>query len=56
MDYKRNSSHGRAKCFHCLLSPVTDDPIFVGINGLLLKDWKVTRIKTRTILYRILVV
>ena len=37
MDYKRNSSHGRAKCFHCLLSPVTDDPIFVGINGLFTK-------------------
>ena len=25
------------QCFHCLLSPVTDDPIFVGINGLFTK-------------------
>ena len=37
MDYKRNPSYGRAKCFHCLISPITDDPIFVGINGLFTK-------------------
>jgi CheY-like chemotaxis protein len=34
MDYKRNPNYGRAKCFHCLLSPERDDPIFIGINGL----------------------
>jgi hypothetical protein len=26
---------GRAKCFHCLLSPERDDPIFIGINRLI---------------------
>ena len=34
MDYKRNPNYGRAKCFHCLLSPERDDPIFIGINRL----------------------
>ena len=34
MDYKRNPNYGRAKCFHCLLSPDRDDPIFIGINRL----------------------
>jgi hypothetical protein len=48
MDYKRNSSHGRAKCFHCLLSPVTDDPIFVGVNGLFTKGLEGDTMKTRT--------
>jgi hypothetical protein len=31
------------KCFHCLLSPAGDDPIFIGINRLLtkgLRNWK----------------
>jgi hypothetical protein len=37
MEHKRNSSHGRAKCFHCLLSPDRDDPIFIGINRLMAK-------------------
>ena len=34
MDYKRNPNYGRTKCFHCLLSPHRDDPIFIGINRL----------------------
>jgi hypothetical protein len=37
MEYKRNSNYGRAKCFHCLLSPDADDPIFIGINKLVAK-------------------
>jgi len=37
MDYKRNPNYGRTKCFHCLLSPVRDDPIFIGINRLVAK-------------------
>ena len=37
MDYKRNPNYGRTKCFHCLLSPERDDPIFIGINRLVAK-------------------
>ena len=37
MEYKRNPNYGRAKCFHCLLSPDGDDPIFIGINKLVAK-------------------
>lgn len=37
MEYKRNPNYGMAKCFHCLLSPERDDPIFIGINKLLAK-------------------
>jgi hypothetical protein len=37
MEHKRNTSYGRAKCFHCLLSPDGDDPIFIGINKLVAK-------------------
>jgi hypothetical protein len=37
MEYKRNPNYGRTKCFHCLLSPERDDPIFIGINGLVAK-------------------
>ncbi len=40
MQYKRNPSYGRAKCFHCLLSPERDDPIFIGINRLVAKGLK----------------
>jgi hypothetical protein len=28
---------GRLRCFHCLLSPDGDDPIFAGINRLVAK-------------------
>jgi len=37
MEYKRNPNYGRVKCFHCLLSPDGDDPIFIGINKLVAK-------------------
>lgn len=34
MKYIKNSNYGKLKCFHCLLSPAGDDPIFIGINRL----------------------
>ena len=37
MEYRRNPNYGRTKCFHCLLSPEGDDPIFIGINRLVAK-------------------
>ena len=37
MEFRRNPSYGKAKCFHCLLSPDGDDPIFIGINRLVAK-------------------
>jgi hypothetical protein len=37
MEYTRNPNYGRLKCFHCLLSPDGDDPIFIGINRLVAK-------------------
>jgi hypothetical protein len=37
MEYKRNPNYGQTKCFHCLLSPERDDPIFIGINALVAK-------------------
>jgi hypothetical protein len=37
MEYKRNPNYGRTKCFHCLLSPDGDDPIFIDINRLVAK-------------------
>jgi hypothetical protein len=37
MERKRNPNYGRTKCFHCLLSPDGDDPIFIGINRLVAK-------------------
>ena len=40
MEHKRNPNYGRTKCFHCLLSPDTDDPIFIGINRLVAKGLK----------------
>ena len=32
MEYTTNPNYGKLKCFHCLLSPAGDDPIFIGIN------------------------
>jgi hypothetical protein len=40
MENKRNPNYGRTKCFHCLLSPGGDDPIFIGINRLVTKGLK----------------
>jgi hypothetical protein len=37
MEHKRNPNYGKLKCFHCLLSPDGDDPIFIGINRLVSK-------------------
>jgi hypothetical protein len=37
MEYTKNPNYGRLKCFHCLLSPDGNDPIFIGINRLLAK-------------------
>jgi hypothetical protein len=37
MEYRRNPNYGKSKCFHCLLSPSRDDPIFIGINRLVAK-------------------
>jgi hypothetical protein len=37
MEHQRNPNYGRTKCFHCLLSPERDDPIFIGINRLVAK-------------------
>ena len=37
MEFRRNPNYGRTKCFHCLLSPDGDYPIFIGINRLVAK-------------------
>ena len=37
MECTKNPSYGRLKCFHCLLSPDGNDPIFIGINRLVAK-------------------
>ena len=37
MEHTSNPNYGRVKCFHCLLSPAGDDPIFIGINRLVAK-------------------
>jgi hypothetical protein len=37
MEYTKNPNYGRLKCFHCLLSPGGNDPIFIGINRLVAK-------------------
>jgi hypothetical protein len=29
MEYTKNPNYGNLKCFHCLLSPAGDDPIFI---------------------------
>lgn len=53
MEYKRNPNYGKSKCFYCLPSPVRDDPIFIGINRLVAKDWEITKMITRIIQYSI---
>ncbi len=40
MDYTKNENYGRAKCFHCVLDPRGNDPIFIGINRLVSKGLK----------------
>lgn len=34
MEFRKNPTYGKRKCFHCLLSPDRIDPIFIGINSL----------------------
>lgn len=48
MEYTKNPNNGKLKCFHCLLSPAGDDPIFIGINRLVSKgliDGKLEKIE-----------
>ena len=51
MDYRRNPNYGRTKCFHCLLSPDGDDPIFIGINRLVAKGLEKHENKNNPISY-----
>jgi hypothetical protein len=51
MEYRRNPNYGRAKCFHCLLSPDGDDPIFIGINKLVAKGLEQDQNKNASISY-----
>ena len=51
MEHKRNPNYGRTKCFHCLLSPDGDDPIFIGINRLVTKGLEQDENKNNPILY-----
>jgi hypothetical protein len=51
MEYKRNPNYGRTKCFHCLLSPDRDDPIFIGINRLVAKGLEQDENKNNPIPY-----
>jgi hypothetical protein len=37
MEHTKNPNYGRLKCFHCLLSPDGNDPIFIGVNRLVAK-------------------
>lgn len=37
IEYTKNPNYSRLKCFHCLLSPDGNDPIFIGINRLVAK-------------------
>jgi hypothetical protein len=37
MEYTKNANYGKLKCFHCLLSPAGDGPIFIGVNRLVAK-------------------
>lgn len=37
MEHTKNPNYGKVKCFHCLLNPTGDDPIFIGINKLVSK-------------------
>jgi hypothetical protein len=37
MECTKNPRYGKLKCFHCLLSPDGNDPIFIGINRLVAK-------------------
>ncbi len=51
MEYKRNPNYGKSKCFHCLLSPAGDDPIFIGINRLMTKGLEENESKSNHVSY-----
>jgi hypothetical protein len=51
MEYKRNPNYGNTKCFHCLLSPSGDDPIFIGINRQVTKGLEEDESKSNHISY-----
>ena len=51
MEVRRNPNYGRTKCFHCLLSPERDDPIFIGINRLVVKGLEDNGNQSNSILY-----
>jgi hypothetical protein len=50
MEHKRNPNYGKATCFHCLLSPSGNDPIFIGINRLVAKGLEVKDKSQRNII------
>jgi hypothetical protein len=43
MEHKRNPNYGKSKCFYCLINPVRDDPVFIGINRLVAKGLEVNK-------------
>ena len=51
MEHQRNPNYGKSKCFHCLLSPDRDDPIFIGINRLVAKGLEDNKDNNNPILY-----
>ena len=51
MEVRRKPNYGRTKCFHCLLSPERDDPIFIGINRLVVKGLEDNGNQSNPILY-----
>ena len=53
IEYERNPNYGRTKCFHYLLRPDLDDPIFIGINRSVAKGLEDTKAdkKNSPILY-----
>jgi hypothetical protein len=51
MEYTKNPNYGKLKCFHCLLSPEGDDPIFIGINRLIAKGLNNDRQENDPIVY-----
>jgi hypothetical protein len=56
MEYSKNANYGKLKCFHCLLSPDGNDPIFIGINRLVAKGLNNGTLQGERIHYPCLVV
>jgi hypothetical protein len=51
MEYKRNPNYGNAECFHCLIGPCWNDPIFIGINRLVARGLEQNENKDNPIRY-----